>query len=157
MLKPFLTVLFGIDIMCLPWQVLDASTGDWYNSSISVTASLSVLINPVAPTGTVYSQLRYASNLWPQCALYSSSNQIPLDVFILNISMGADANTGHHLTSFRSSKGMQPAAPALHRGSISTHTSSVSLTSKSAWTEWKGQKMPSLPPPGIAAATPPRT
>ena len=130
--------------LALALQVLDAATGKWVNTTIALgpgSPPLSVLVTPVAPPGASYAQIRYAPNLWPQCAVYSLSNQVPLDVFVANIS-----STGLLAP---------PLPPRALAASLPVHVQQPARPAVSPWTSWKGRAVPPLPPPGVAAATPP--
>lgn len=123
-------------------QVLDSSTGKWINTSIALgpgTPPLSIVVTPVTSGGT-FSQIRYAPNLWPQCAVYSLSNQVPLDVFVANISSAASAP--------------QP-SPSSRTPGRATLNANAPPPRTSPWTSWKGRAVGPLPPPGVAALTPP--
>lgn len=122
-------------------QVLDGSTDQWINATIALSSgspSLSIIVTPLTP-GT-YTQIRYAPNLWPQCAVYSLSNQVPLDVFIANVSI-ADA--------------MLFSPPLLQHSHAPSRSSDPNRPKVSPWTSWKGRTIPPLPLPGAALLTPP--
>eukprot|EP00040_Diaphanoeca_grandis_P016766 m.86911 g.86911 ORF g.86911 m.86911 type:complete len:600 (-) comp26016_c0_seq2:35-1834(-) len=63
----------------------------WVNTTFAFDSqSQTVTITPtlVAPTDTPYVVVRYAASLWPQCAIYSASNNVPALTFSnFNISM----------------------------------------------------------------------
>lgn len=58
---------------------VSADGAAWVNASIALDGATAVLATPVAP-GT-YAFLRYAPNLWPQCAVYAVGNGLPVIPF----------------------------------------------------------------------------
>jgi len=58
-----------------------AAPSVWVNATFEIGADgVSVVVTPVA--GGPYAAVAYAPNLWPQCALYGSTNQLPPEPFM---------------------------------------------------------------------------
>lgn len=58
--------------------------GDWVNTTfVWDAASATIVLTPTlaAAPGKPYAVVRYAPSLWPQCALYSASNDVPALAF----------------------------------------------------------------------------
>lgn len=57
----------------------NSSRQAWVNASWSYDGKLAVVLSPVQPPapGTQWRVVRYAASLWPQCAWYSASNDVP--------------------------------------------------------------------------------
>ena len=63
---------------------LTSTTPLWTNASFSIIDSQTILVTPTI-AGT-YPFIRYAPNLWPQCAIYSVTNDLPVAPFVLSVS-----------------------------------------------------------------------
>jgi len=75
----------ALDTFQVTWLRTDANQTNatsqtWSNTSFVVDAVAgTVVLTPVVPArpGRPYVVVRYAASLWPQCALYSTSNRVP--------------------------------------------------------------------------------
>ena len=126
------------------FQLSDAKGLSWVNTTIALAPgdNSSVIITPV--TAGSFTQLRYAPNLWPQCAVYAHGNAFPAPPFILNISATAAPVVE------RTSESAAYNAPAVKVGSAIP----LAVRGPNTWTQWKGIIIPPAAD-GILAATPP--
>ena len=62
-------------------ETAGASVTAWINATVSNTDADTMLITPTVPGA--YACVRYAANLWPQCAIYAVTNQLPVPPFTL--------------------------------------------------------------------------
>ena len=64
----------------------------WSNTTFTFAAPSTITLTPTKPAapGKPYLVVRYAASLWPQCAFYSSSNNVPARAFSdLNVTVGS--------------------------------------------------------------------
>jgi hypothetical protein len=111
----------------------------WINTSAVLGGPTSCTVTPVAAGS--YTYLRYAPNLWPQCAIYAIGNALPVIPFETRI-----AAAGHSASAAMPS----PKPPASRSKRI------VTPRVQGAWANgWRGVPIPPAPKEGTAAATPP--
>ena len=115
--------------------------GAWENTSVALEAGGGAVLATPLKQGA-YTELRYAANLWPQCAVYALGNGLPVVPFHAAISAGGGA-------AQKAEARASPAAPA-----ASTVVTAPRV--KGAWAGgWRGEPLPAAAPEGGAAATPP--
>lgn len=106
-----------------------------------------VKLTPSTP-GT-YTTVRYAPSLWPQCAVYSVSNDVPANTFsALNVT--APAPAAGHGAVVDTMATAEAARGAVADGEVRARAAA------SPWlaTGWRGRRIP-LPAPGAVALLPP--
>jgi hypothetical protein len=59
----------------------------WLNATFTLSGPSTIVITPATPGN--YTQIRYAYNLWPQCAIYNSANSVPVTPFTMNLTAAA--------------------------------------------------------------------
>ena len=72
------------------FQVAASPTASqWVNATFAPAGSSAMTVTPVVQA--TYGALRYAPNLWPQCAVYALGNSLPVAGFTLAVGAGAPA------------------------------------------------------------------
>jgi hypothetical protein len=128
------------------WETC-ASTGDmfqvsadgtgWINTTVALSSGSAVTVTAKQSVGMI-AYVRYAPNLWPQCAIYSIGNSLPLIPF----EMAVPAQKAEAKKSLSSS-------PFLPQRVVTPRV-------EGAWAAgWRDVKIPKALTTGMAAATPP--
>ena len=113
--------------------------GSFVNTTFTLVGAVAT-VTPVKPGS--YDTVRYAANLWPQCAIYAVGNALPVAPFSLRVGAAA--------ADFRRK---EPAAPRLPAAVAFERV--ITPRVPGAWAGgWRGT---ALPPPAVdgVAATPP--
>lgn len=117
------------------FQVATSITSNvWINTSYTLQNGIITL---VATQPGTYTAVRYAANLWPQCALYAVDNGLPANPFLVAIGTTDEKENNVPQKVVHEEKG------------------SKNLVFPDAWTEWHGRKIPSPSLASGAANTPP--
>jgi hypothetical protein len=102
--------------------------GPWVNSTVKLNDNSTGLVatpNVLAPD---YSFIRYASNVWPQCALYGTSNNIPVNPFQIGITAPPTPE--------------MPAAVSSGHSKRASNRYAVKYDTSKAWHSWKERTIP---------------
>jgi hypothetical protein len=131
------------------FQLSDAAGVTWVNATFAAGAdNTSVVLTPVAaaPSPGGFSQVRYAPNLWPQCAVYSSGNRIPVSPFQATITASASvASAAAEAPEYSAAAFAAVRAEVLRRRA---ELVPVAKRGPNTWVEWKGRPVPA---PGVTA------
>lgn len=101
----------------------------------------------------VFLQVRYAPNLFPQCALYSRTNDIPAPPFIMNITTSSSGSSGSGSATFKL-RGTSTMSSSLPSSSSSAAFLPLAVRAPAlapylarydavkGWKTWKGRTIP---------------